>query len=102
MKLPTQVTIMGKKIKIKYVDELPDDVHGLYHESTDLIEIKWDEPDFMVRVLFHEMMHATLAIAGINQMLQLKLEESICAAFENLTSVLKLDPKSKAIKWQRK
>lgn len=102
LKLPTQITLLGKKINIKYVDELPENVHGLYHESDDLIEIVWDKPEFMVRVLFHEIMHATLAISGVNQLLNLKTEESICTMAENLCVIMKLDPKSKAVKWKRK
>jgi len=42
------------------------------------------------RILMHELVHAVFYITGITNMLDDKLEETICDAMENLTNVGRL------------
>ena len=80
------VMILGVKVRIKYMSKLmceteDEPLDGAFCASTMTIFISTKSD--MHATLLHECGHAFLAISGVNQMLNDKLEESIVCALEN-------------------
>lgn len=82
---PKSLVIGGKRVKVVMKDELrSDEGHGAFGLFSDgLIEISKETPqDEMVATLLHECIHAALAISGVGEILDNKVEEAICRAVE--------------------
>jgi len=103
MKVPSKVCLFGDWIKIKYVDhiEAHDNafLHGEYCPATDVIQIRLDEPDFMHKVIIHELTHAMLIKSGWAEKLGNKTEEALCFLLENFGSILCFKGK-KTVRWK--
>lgn len=80
-KAPTSIKVGGRNIKIK--QDIDCDDHGRYYHMQKLIIIDPDKEDPHASLL-HEAMHAALAVGGLSEMLDPKLEEAICVAVEML------------------
>lgn len=89
-----EVTVLGQRFQVKYVTKdtikyKVDGAHGdLYYGHMDpvtrCIYINRDlRGDQLKRVILHEMAHAYLRLAGLNEFMQYKLEEAICTILEN-------------------
>jgi hypothetical protein len=73
------VKILGEKVSIVIVNE-PDTL-GQYHHDDRRIDIHSPHPDAM-RTLLHEIIHASLAISGLTEVLGDKTEEAVCRCLE--------------------
>lgn len=75
MKIPKQITILGRKIKVKEIPvqklhEMYPNALGMCDSYNDLIYIAKELPaKAKVRVFRHECVHAFLDIVGIDQVL---------------------------------
>jgi len=85
-----KIKICGKVITIKK-KEL-DNLHGEYVHDAAVIYLS-DDPKLAKDAwptLLHEMIHAVLAITGVNEVLGSDKEEAVCRAIENLAPLLEL------------
>lgn len=78
---PKSLKIGGRTIRIK--QDVDCDDHGRYYHMQKLIIVDPDKEDPHASLL-HEAMHAALAVGGLSEMLDEKLEEAICVAAEML------------------
>jgi len=87
----SQIRLLGRNIPIHYVssteiDKLAKDkeILGYYCNSTQSIYInKTLKGKHAERVLRHELMHATLDISGLTNLIDDKLEEALCNVMES-------------------
>jgi len=93
VKLPKQITLLGKVIPIERAPLKK--AYGLMTPVPLKITISESCPDYLIEdVLLHEIVHALFEITGQTQLMSLELEEAICRAMENLTSIYKLRGKN--------
>jgi len=71
--------IGGYKIRVVLDEEM--DEHGLYYHDSRKIVINPTKEDPLASLL-HEALHAALAIGGLSEILDGKLEEAVCRAVE--------------------
>ncbi len=94
---PTKLKVVGKKINVKYVDDLikEDETDGEYSESTGSIKIDSSLKDNkLFAALLHEMGHALFDRVSIKQGIQSQAEEIIVDTYakvilENFTLKVK-------------
>lgn len=90
--LPTQIKILGKIFQVSYVPTLIDaetkeELFGETHGRDFKIEISTRFPrDIQEKTLFHEAMHAALSVAGLDHILEDRVEEAIISCLENAFS----------------
>jgi len=92
--LPTNVQVGGVKVKVRWKPTL-DDSWGTYDHDLKTIFLSKKLPEEeRLPTLLHEMVHASLAISGLNEMLTAKQEEAIVRNFDSmvLPAVLKVLP----------
>lgn len=82
---PKFLVIGGKKVRVVVKDVLRADdgeeAFGLFSDG--LIELSRETPaDEQVATLLHECIHAALAISGVGEILDGKVEEAVCRAVE--------------------
>lgn len=81
MNWPKSIPIMGKNIPIIYKN-MGTRVMGCYQDMAITLNTNrkahWNK-----RVLFHEVLHAVLAISGITNLLSTNTEEAIVECLEN-------------------
>lgn len=103
-KFPSSICIFGEWISIKYVEDIDGDreeyLHGDFCEVDNVIRIRKAKPEWMFRVLIHELTHAVIAKSAWDEVLKDK-EEGICKLFEHFSQILSLNPSSKAVKWKQ-
>ena len=81
--MPKYIIIFGKKIKIKYCDDM-DGLHGEFIFDKMLIRInRMDCQKEQRLTLAHESLHASLAIGGVCELLSPELEEAIVRNIEH-------------------
>jgi len=96
--MKSSVTLFGTKVKIKQVNLDGTGVLGYYQHDKKLIalshRLKGDE---LTLTLAHEVIHASVAILGLNQcQLSMDLEEMLCETIPTaMASVFKLSPLKK-------
>ncbi len=87
-KIPKSIQILGRKFKIKQISNLKygqDQVLGLCDYSNKAIYIEKDQTDKeKLDTLYHECVHAMLAISGIDQKLTDSENEIMCQLFTAL------------------
>jgi hypothetical protein len=76
---PAYLMIGGRKIRVILDDDLDD--HGMYVHDTKKISINPTKEDPLATLL-HEAVHAALAVGGLSEILEDKLEEAVCRAVE--------------------
>lgn len=103
MKIPKTINILGKKIRIKKIsswkghDDVSEQMVGRYYPDTQTIYIytKWPL-QVQFEFLLHEINHVIMFITGINQTMNLQLEECIAQSFASVYSdLIKLKWKTK-------
>ncbi len=88
-RVPKSLTVLGKKIQIVRVPL--EDCHGAYKHDSALIELDTALPeDRAWQVLLHEMVHAYLTISGVAELMDIRLEEAVCRALENISENVQL------------
>lgn len=80
-KLPKEVEILGRKIRVVWADLEGEDLHGKFQHDT--IKIASDPTNNVMSTLFHECIHASLDVAGHTANLSEGLEEAIVVCIEN-------------------
>lgn len=105
IKVPTELNVMGKLVKIEYQDEINldgEDLSGACLASANLILISLGEHDSeeeLLLTLNHELIHYVLEKSGVSNLLDYEKEETIVVALEeNLLPMLKWDKR----KWRKK
>lgn len=88
---------MGKKFAIKYVPhkelerfvDKDEEIYGYFDEVPGIIYID-NSLDKAVqdRILIHELVHATLSVSGISNLLKSNMEEAICDVMENWIDII--------------
>lgn len=107
MRVPVQVLIGGKKVRIKYVRELlDDDGTGLCGDTcVEDLQIRISKSRHknerqLFATLYHELLHMALGIAGISAVWKDEQEEPIVYALESmLADLLGFNPAAK-IRWR--
>ena len=81
--------ICGVKVPIKIKKQDPN-VLAQYLDRERVIEVDPEtlKIDILPEVIFHEMVHACLAITGITELIPLEMEEAVCRAMENLCNAI--------------
>lgn len=86
----TEVCVLGRKVHIKQVSkndlkEMADDeVLGYFDPSEDTIYMsKSLSSDVFQRVLLHELLHATLNISGLSEIVSSEQEEALATVMES-------------------
>jgi hypothetical protein len=98
MRKPSQITILGQKVQIKYVDEIEDGSFAHYYPDLFMIVVR-KHKDWR-STLLHELFHAALAISGTAERMKLADEEALVVLFENaFKNILKLNSKSEKIQY---
>lgn len=86
-KIPTSITILGKKIKIrkpkKLVDQSGQELFGLFDHDKMTIYVSQSKGHDMNSTFFHECIHAVLFISGHNETLEHEQEEAIVRVLEH-------------------
>jgi len=104
LKFPASICVLGEWIKIKFVEHLEDTdgskLHGVFCEEKAEIQIEKNKPEFMWRVLIHEVQHCLLRKAGWDEILGNDKEEGLCKLAENFSGIFSLNAHSKNIKWK--
>lgn len=78
-----QVLVFGKKIKIKYCDEL-DEQHGDFNLDKALIRVDSTNPEKIQGITkAHELLHACIGISGLTEILTTEQEEAIVRCIEH-------------------
>lgn len=80
-KAPASLQIGGQRIRV-ILDESIDE-HGRYYHRQKAIVLDPDK-EGVNATLIHEAMHAALAVSGVSNLLDSRLEEAICVAAEML------------------
>ena len=91
---PRQVKICGKTIKIRKKDLESDHGQFVLDESTIYLSTDPKHEKEQWSTLLHELVHATLSICGVAEVLGDEKEEAVCRALENLAPILALRKKS--------
>ena len=76
---PSHLIIGGRKIRVVLNEEMEE--HGLYYHDSRKILINPTKEEPLASLL-HESIHAALAIGGLSEILDDKLEEAVCRAVE--------------------
>lgn len=80
----TVVKVGGQKWKLVW-SALDKDVFGECDSGDKVIRLNPSQPDSEVEsTIFHELVHAALAIGGVNQLFTSEQEEAIAHCLENL------------------
>lgn len=83
----SNITILGKKVKIrrprKLVDESGNELFGLFDRDKLIIYISQSPHHDKDSTLLHECIHAILFITGQNETLEHEQEEAIVRAIEH-------------------
>lgn len=107
MKVPVSVKMGGLKVKIDYVDDLPDDdgsqLSGDANSLSRRIRINKSQHDAgekLLATLLHELMHVALGLCGHSELLGDKKEEAIVGGLETMLAPLLVLNSSTAIKYK--
>jgi Zn-dependent peptidase ImmA (M78 family) len=89
---PKKIQILGQEISVHYVPylEMENDCEllGAWNMNTRSIYISKRSSDWRY-VLMHELIHAILALSGIDNSLKFVIEEQICQSIEiGLTPII--------------
>lgn len=91
--MPKKVKILGKLFDINYQSNLKDKedpaeaLYGEMHGREFVIDINSSYGrKIQEDTLFHEAMHAALAVSGLSHLLDEKIEEAIISCFEHAFS----------------
>jgi hypothetical protein len=98
VKVPTQVSLGGYVVKIKYVASLENDIFGKCVSNSIEVSLSMHKnKEELMHTVFHEMVHAVFWKTGIQALLEGlsdTAEEAVVVAIENhLGHAIKLDPK---------
>lgn len=81
-KLPESVQIGSQTILIR-VAKLKD-AFAEYNTETYTVTVDPDtDPSRVEMYMFHELVHASLHVSGVDQVLELRVEEAICWALQH-------------------
>lgn len=109
MRVPVQISVGGKLVKITYPDTVPghseSDPDCWGDTTSDGLEIRISRSRHKTErevfsTIFHEVLHSTLTISGICHMLGDKLEESVVTGTENAIAPLFCFNPDAKIKWK--
>ncbi len=86
--LPRSISVLGKVFTVKLVANLKDSdgspLFGITDPNSRTITLcSSADQASLESTFFHELIHATLAVAGVSELLDEKLEESLTVALEN-------------------
>lgn len=93
MKVPVQITIGGKKIRIEYPDVIPGDTaeEGDLSGDTQVLvrrvrisKTQNKSPEDIISTLFHEILHVAIGLTGHSEVLKSGEEEALVYALENM------------------
>jgi hypothetical protein len=91
MKVPVQVTVGGKKVRIQYVETLPDDCSGELEVGAATVRIsksRHANEREVFTTLFHELIHFALERTGHSAVWTDAQEEPLVYALENMLAEL--------------
>ena len=82
------INILGVKVKIKYTNKVlydgDDLLHGSFCADNMTIHVSTTGDEKSIKsILYHECLHAALAISGVGNLLNLKTEEAIVSMLES-------------------
>lgn len=104
VKVPTELMVMGKKVRIEYKRDLKVDgelVAGSYVTGDNTIRVglsQHDSYDGLLSTIQHELVHYVLAKSGVNNHLTEESEEAIAVAIEeNLLPLMRMNRR----KWRK-
>lgn len=89
--------IMGKTIEIRYVPwsglkpfaDKGEKIYGYFDEVPGVVYIDNTlDKSVQDRILLHELVHVTLGICGVSNLIKIDLEEGICDALENWIGII--------------
>jgi hypothetical protein len=86
MSLPKTVKVSGKEFQVKVSDLTAEGLHGDVDVEKRLIRIGKGTLAIQKSTLFHERIHAALALGGVSALLSDKLEEAIVLCIEHAFS----------------
>jgi len=85
--LPTIVSVLGVEFSVEYSDLSNDNLCGDSCIDKRLIRVSTHLTNDMMRsTLFHECIHMALAVGGVNQLFNGKVEEAIVRCLEHAFS----------------
>lgn len=86
MSFPRSVSVGGHSLRVKWVDELPEDDWAEYrHDTKELVLSKRCKTETeRWWSLLHEMIHSSLAIGGVSYILTDEQEEAVVRNIEHL------------------
>lgn len=102
MRVPAEVMVGGRKLRVEYVDSL-EGGYGDLKMSDGLIRIAMDQHDTEEEVfstLFHELTHYALWLTGHSEAWSDPIEEAVVTALENMLAGLFVFSKVAPVKWK--
>lgn len=103
MKVPVQVTVGGKKVKIQYVDALEGNCSGELEVGSGLVRIsksRHEDEKAVFTTLFHELIHFAFEVTGHSAEWTDQQEEPLVYALENMLAELFWFRQGAAIKYK--
>lgn len=103
MKVPVQVMVGGKKVRIQYEEVLENNDSGQIETATGVIRIgKEQHADerAVFTTLFHELVHYAFAVTGHSAEWTNAQEEPLVYALENMLADLFTFHKGAAVRWR--
>lgn len=97
MRVPVQMMIGGKKIRIDYPDVIPGDTPEEGDLSGDsqvlggrirISKTQNKSPEAVLHTIFHEALHMAIGITGHSEILVAKQEEALVYAIESMLAPL--------------
>lgn len=85
-----KIELMGVELDVRLVSpEQLDDAYGAYTNMQELIILDETLKEKQLqRVLLHELVHATLNLTGVSEILEDSQQEAVCVALENLVPLI--------------
>lgn len=91
MRVPVEIAVGGKKIKVRYLKTLPgplkDTTFGEYccsHNEIRVNKSAHHNASEVHHTVIHEIFHSVFKISGLENIVPLKTEEAIVSALENI------------------
>lgn len=103
MRVPVQVMIGGKPVKIEYHDELPKGISGDVVCIDGLVRISKErnkDEKAVFTTLFHELTHMAFYVTGHSATWKDSQEEPLVYAIENMMAGLFVFAKDAPVKWR--
>lgn len=103
MRVPVQVMVGGKAVKIEYPDTLPEGNSGEVVCQDQVVKIAKDrhkDEKAVLATLFHELTHFALHVTGHSATWSDEKEEPLVYALENMLAPLFVICPSAPVKWK--